>query len=384
MSYDSLAHPSMSTPTDTESAPSYTSKPQLDEVTLDGSFVGGLPTGEFEATRGPLTLRLRGQIEGISRPTIYHKGRVSGTIMIRSEECAGATQFEGILSLDIDSGITQTINTLNETHVVWQSADGSGSPPSVVPFAVELAPEFLGRDGQGRPLPPSCDFSFPAPMALRARVKYNMTVVVDRRKKHGVLSRNKSLTLPFDYMRRTKPHLPMTASPSANWYHYTCPIHFKSQSSEPLQARLSIPAAKVYWIGHNIPFQLGISGPAAALGTLFPAEGGAAVSVSLVRQIVATVRKMPARREMVLGVGEMRGPYTSGGAASVRWEGHVRVKQPGTMPGFDAGALLVKDFIVAEITPPLINPAPFNFPSQKIPVFIRFTTERHEEDSAYQ
>ena len=39
-----------------------------------------------------------------------------------------------------------------------------------------------------------------------------------------------------------------------------------------------------------------------------------------------------------------------------------------------------KDFIVAEITPPIANPAPFDIPPQRIPIFIRLTTDKHEED----
>ncbi|KAI5830657.1 hypothetical protein K523DRAFT_271775 [Schizophyllum commune Tattone D] len=396
MSYRFLASDASlttSTSGDRSSAPSYTAKPQADEITLQGSFVSAMPMGEYEHAGGPLTLRLRGQIEGISKPVVFHKQRVTGAIIIRPEECTGATQislkFEGNLSLDIDSGISQTHHTLNETHVLWQATESSVAIPSYIPFDIQLASEFVTKDGQRSPLPPTVEFSFPPPTSLRARATYAMTIIVDRRKKHGVLPRSKSLTVPFDYVRRTKPHLPMIVAPStgladsAQWFHQTSQVAFKSVSIQPLEAKLSVPAAKVYWIGHSIPFHLSIYGAPAVLRSLFPPSGeGVRVSVNIVRQVVARVRKMPGRREMVLGVGALRRSPGRSEDTVVRWEGQVQVAQPDTIPGFDAGALLVKDFIVAEITPPPTTFAPFDLAPHKIPIFIRFTTDRHEDDLA--
>ncbi|KAL1673571.1 hypothetical protein EV122DRAFT_270312 [Schizophyllum commune] len=390
MSYRFLASDASlttSTSGDRSSAPSYTAKPQADEITLQGSFVSAMPMGEYEHASGPLILRLRGQIEGISKPVVFHKQRVTGAIIIRREECTGATQislkFEGNLSLDIDSGISQTHHTLNETHVLWQATESSAAIPSYIPFDIQLASEFVTKDGQRSPLPPTVEFSFPPPSSLRARATYVMTIAVDRRKKHGVLPRSKSLTVPFNYVRRTRPHLPMIVAlstelaDSAQWFHQTSQVAFKSVSAQPLEAKFSVPAAKVYWIGHSIPFHLSI------YGALFPPSGeGARVSVNIVRQVVARVRKMPGRREMVLGTGVLRRWPGRSEDTVVRWEGQAQVSSLETIPGFDAGALLVKDFIVAEITPPVTTFAPFDLAQHKIPVFIRFTTDRHEDDLA--
>ncbi|KAL1701687.1 hypothetical protein EV121DRAFT_211627 [Schizophyllum commune] len=372
------------------SAPSYTAKPLDDEVTLEGSSLGRLSAGEFERASGPLAIRLHGQIYGVSRPTIYHKQRNSGAVLIQPEECSGTTKvfmkFEGTLTIEIDNGVSQKIPLLDETHVVWQAHESSTSPPTHIPFDIELNPDFADKEGQRRPLPPTCHISLQAPSSLRACVSYTMTVTADRRKKHGVLPRSKScnsLSIPFDYVRRSKPHLPMRIGPpsdTALWFHQTSQIAFKTASAQPLQAKLSVPVAKVYWIGHSIPFYFALSGPSTALRSLFPEHGAARVSVSLVRQVVANVRKVTRRGEMVLGEGTVRRISARVEDTVLRWEGEVRVSQPATVPGFDVSALLVKDFIAAEITPPIADPAPFDMPPQRIPIFIRLTTDKHEDD----
>ncbi|KAI5892286.1 uncharacterized protein SCHCODRAFT_01352564 [Schizophyllum commune H4-8] len=371
------------------SAPIYTAKPLADEVTLESASICGPSPGDFERTSGPLALRLHDQIDGVSRPTIYHKHRISGAALIQSEECSSTTKvalkFEGALTIEIDGGVSQTISFLSETHVVWQAHECSSSPPSQLPFTIELTPEFADKDGRRRPLPPTCNFSLPSPTSLRARASYTMTLTVDRRRKHGVLPRSKSpsLSIPFDYVRRSKPHLPMRVGPASDaalWFHQTSQIDFKTPTTQPLLAKLSIPAAKVYWIGHSIAFHFTLAGPSDALRSLFPEHGAATVSVSLIRQVVANVRKVIRRGEMVLGEGTVRRIADGNQDTVLRWEGEVRVSQPETVPAFDAGALLAKDFIVAEITPPIANPAPFDMPPQRIPIFIRLTTDKHEDD----
>ncbi|KAL1673572.1 hypothetical protein EV122DRAFT_222378 [Schizophyllum commune] len=394
-SYPLPSRSSLFTSEDDSNAPSYTAKPLADEVTLEGSSASALSAGEFERSIGPLALHLYGQIDGVSRPTIYHKQRISGTVLIQPEECHGTTKvflkFEGNTVLEIDNGVSQKIPLLDETHVLWQAHEGSTSPLTHIPFDIELAPDFVDKEGQRRPLPPTCHISLQAPSSLKARVSYTMSLVADRRKKHGVLpksrsliDRNASLSIPFNYVRRSKPHLPMRIGPlsdTALWFHQTSQIAFKTASTQPLQAKLSVPVVKVYCIGHSIPFHFALSGSSAALQSLFPRRGAATVSVSLVRQIVAHVRKVTRRGEMMLGEGTLRRISDEGdGDTALRWEGEVRVSQPETVPGFDTGALLVKDFIVAEITPPIANPAPFDMPPQRIPIFIRLTTDKHEDD----
>ena len=109
---------------------------------------------------------------------------------------------------------------------------------------------------------------------------------------------------------------------SAQWSHQTSQVAFKRVTAQPLEARLSVPAAKVYWIGHSIPFHLSIYGAPAVLRSLFPPAGnGVSVSVNTVRQVVARVRKMPGRREMVLGVGNVRRSPGRSEDSVVRWEG---------------------------------------------------------------
>ena len=83
-SYTPPSSASLFTSEDDSCAPSYTGKPQADEVILGGSYLSGLSTGEFERTSGPLALRLHCQIDGVSRPTIYHRQRISGVVIIQS------------------------------------------------------------------------------------------------------------------------------------------------------------------------------------------------------------------------------------------------------------------------------------------------------------
>ena len=74
------------------SAPRYTAKPLTDEVTLEGSSLSGLSTGDFERASGPLALLLHGQIDGVSRPTMYHMQHIRGAVSVQPEECSGTTK----------------------------------------------------------------------------------------------------------------------------------------------------------------------------------------------------------------------------------------------------------------------------------------------------
>lgn len=197
------------------SAPSYTAKPLADEITLESSSICGSSSGDFEHASGSLALRLHGQIDGVSSPIIYHKHPIGGAVLIQSQECSGTTkvslkmtlalrtaeiqrltskhlQFEGILTMEIDTGVNQKIPLLAETHVLWEAHDSSTSPPALLPLHVELTPDFAGKDGQRRPLPPTCRLSLPAPSSIHVCVSYSMTLTLDRRRTHGVLPRSKS------------------------------------------------------------------------------------------------------------------------------------------------------------------------------------------------
>ncbi|TRM64892.1 hypothetical protein BD626DRAFT_490271 [Schizophyllum amplum] len=402
---DSLA--SLSTDTAHSPAPSYTTKPQADERTLDETpFLGRSPTGVYEQVAGPLTLRLHRQVDGISKPAIYSRQHVSGELLVRSEECSGmmriSLKLEGTLSLDLDEGIKEKHQLLEETHVLWRLSQDGPSPGALVSFDIAVPAEFIGKDDQRRPLPPVCHFAFPSPASLRARVEYNLTFTVERRRKHNMLSRNRTITTSFDYVRRTQPHRPMTgASPGSltsliDWAEHMSRIPARGQSLPPLDLRVFIPASKVYWVGDTIPFRLRVSGLTSALIELFGDESysdmaperhgdAASITVKLMRQVAIRVRKMPGHREMVLGAATVRrmplppaheeGSFSEYGV--MHWEGEVRIGQPDTVPGFDAGALLVKDFIVVEIMPPTSDPARFALP-HRLPVFVRFTTDRHE------
>ena len=108
---------------------------------------------------------------------------------------------------------------------------------------------------------------------------------------------------------------------AALWFHQTAQIAFKTAATQPLHANLSVPVAKVYWIGHSIPFYFSLSGSSAALESLFPGRGAARVSVSLVRQVVAHVRKVTRRGERVLGEGTLRRISDRVEDTVLRWEG---------------------------------------------------------------
>lgn len=137
MSYRFLASDASlttSTSGDRSSAPSYTAKPQADEITLQGSFVSAMPMGEYEQASGPLTLRLRGQIEGISKPVVFHKQRVTGAIIIRLEECTGATQ----ISLKVKT----LSNSDTATHLIISpfSSKGTSRLTSTAVLAKRITP----------------------------------------------------------------------------------------------------------------------------------------------------------------------------------------------------------------------------------------------------
>lgn len=91
-SYTPPSSASLFTSEDDSSAPSYTTQPLDNEVTLEGSSLNASSASEFERASGPLAIRLHGQIYGVSRPTIYHRQRISGAVLIQSKECTDTTK----------------------------------------------------------------------------------------------------------------------------------------------------------------------------------------------------------------------------------------------------------------------------------------------------
>uniref|UniRef100_D8PY08 Arrestin-like N-terminal domain-containing protein n=1 Tax=Schizophyllum commune (strain H4-8 / FGSC 9210) TaxID=578458 RepID=D8PY08_SCHCM len=403
-------------------APHYTSEPKRDELTLqEARRPNALPSGSFVTSAGPLTLEIAHQVDGVSTPTLNARGRLRGTLALdmrdRSSIIGVTLTLSGRMILEAAGAGRETVTLLKETHDLWLD---QGPVPSLVPIDIVVPSTFVDNDGEVRSLPPSCDFT-DEPMGpaapVSAQVAYNLSIVVERERRHGIFSQTKSLTTPFELVPRTRPDHGIIPVPSffstmktspEEWHQAVSEIATNPASGvQSLKSHLFLPAGKVYWIGDAIPFHLSVTGPSTSLHALFPSESaagapstGAQITVKVLRQIAVTARKHRAVRNVIIGHGTLRSvePFSSARGEQRDWDGFVqftpftksvptirsvlsrselKMDNNSTVCGFNVGSLVVKDFIVLEIKP--VSPATSPFHTHQNPVFVRFTTDPYVE-----
>ncbi|THH26529.1 hypothetical protein EUX98_g7659 [Antrodiella citrinella] len=303
------------------------------------------------------------------------------------------------------------------------------TPPAVLPFAIPF-PKGYGEGQSVKPLPPTFNAQFSGTHGIYVECKYILTVTVTKSGLGG-WKRQKLLTTPVSFEPRSRAYMPIgrdllpffstIKSAPGDWHQVISKMEVQPKSTlEPLECQLFVPAVQIYAFSDIIPFHLHLRGSRASLASfvagptpVFKLPKGikalsstlklgsssrtsldsssssfmdvltpqvspvghdsSNVRVYLLRQVCVSVDGQKAWGEIVLGEGKIS-PLSSTRAAgtdgeySLDWEGEVRCGSAVSVGSFRSGELVVKDFIVVELKPPVGSPSPLKYHRHAHPI----------------
>ncbi|KAG8690349.1 hypothetical protein FRC09_012020, partial [Ceratobasidium sp. 395] len=182
----------------------------------------------------------------------------------------------GTIKLSIhDSGSTNTVFLSHSIrlHPAQSPTSASASTstcPAVLPFKWALPTTYVDTYGnpptqRTRPLPPSYELTIPGVPGLRARVRYEVEVVVKWKWK-GLVTRKESLSTPFTYIPYA-PH-PQHAHSSVlstlktcpgEWACYTERVPTRGPDVGEITSSLVLPTPPLHPLSQPIPFHFQLS-----------------------------------------------------------------------------------------------------------------------------
>ncbi|KAG8779104.1 hypothetical protein FRC12_024634 [Ceratobasidium sp. 428] len=220
--------------------PAYTSQPHTTERTVTrGPPTAAELTASIEYTTAKrFRISFGGQPPGRTTtdgPEYARGSKVRGVVQVvdKWRDRIGSVELKvlGTIKLSIhDSGSTNTVFLSHSIrlHPAQPSTSASAPTstcPAVLPFKWALPTTYVDTYGNPptqriRPLPPSYELTIPGVPGLRARVRYEVEVVVKWKWK-GLVTRKESLSTPFTYIPYA-PH-PQHAHSSVLSTLKTCP-----------------------------------------------------------------------------------------------------------------------------------------------------------------
>ncbi|CEL52709.1 hypothetical protein RSOLAG1IB_05915 [Rhizoctonia solani AG-1 IB] len=268
-------------PPPVEPTPAYTPRPTAVEQTV----VRGPPTAA-ELTSSVLynakrfSVSFGGQPNGrtTAQGPEYSKGaKVRGTVRVGEKymDRVGSVELKiiGTIKLSIhDSGSTNT-TFLDHTIRLHPSQPGpSFAPPcpSALSFKWPLPQTYVDTWGQPptkrtRPLPPTYELTIVDVPGMRARVRYEVVVVV-RWKWKGLVGRKESLSTPFTYVPYAPhPHhahasvISTLKSCPGEWASFTERVPTRSPEVGEIMSSLVLPTPPLHPLSQAIPFHFQLS-----------------------------------------------------------------------------------------------------------------------------
>ncbi|KEP49534.1 hypothetical protein V565_098580 [Rhizoctonia solani 123E] len=278
-------------PPPAEPTPAYTPRPTSVEQTL----VRGPPTASeldssvlYNAKR--FSVSFGGQPAGRTAaqgPEYARGSKVRGIVTVGEKylDRIGSVQVKviGTIKLSIhDSGSTNTTFLDHTIHLHPTDSGTTFSPPcpASLPFKWLLPSTYIDTWGQPparrtRPLPPTYELTIMDVPGLRARVRYEVVVVV-RWKWKGLVGRKESLSTPFTYIPYAPhPHHAHTSvlstlkSCPGEWKSYTERVPTRSPDVGEIMSSLVLPTPPLHPLSQAIPFHFQLSAecpPAARRG----------------------------------------------------------------------------------------------------------------------
>jgi len=283
------------------------------------------------------------------------------------------------------------ITFITAKRTIWTNDPSlNGMYPSILPFEWAF-PSMYQERGKAFPLPPSYEVVSPGDPKVAVSCNYILTVEAVKTQVFPLLKRRKSLSVKISYYPRTRPARPILPShltflstvktSPEEWYQVTSTMPARHGSGiKPIECNLYIPSAQIYAVSDVIPFHVQLCASVSSLRSLhrpsepenssrknsFRLQERPIVRVFLMRQVVATAYGHKARRNLVIGEGELRplppleidAPSVKDGLDSLDWEGEVRCDESVTVGAFNVGELSMKDFIVLAVYPPRSQSSP--------------------------
>ncbi|EDR13768.1 uncharacterized protein LACBIDRAFT_292561 [Laccaria bicolor S238N-H82] len=389
--------------------PSYSAEPHDYERRLAlADRLRPRPSGSFvkESKNGDARLRLSAQEDNISLPIYGSRGVVEGTVELSKTDGIQSVEvkIEGRLKLrEIAEGGTALARLCLDTALVWFRDDNNIMCPPSMPFALTLPSTFTFED-KTYPLPPTFDVKLEGLPGFTANIDYSVSATIVKsnaiplRIKSKALNVNigsgaSNLTIPFTYLPRTRPAYPIPTQlfPTKNgfiltpeWRVYESVMVAKKSSGQNITTKLYLPASRIFCVGQPIPFHLTLESSAMSLADFLPYSPVVTVvgkpkatRLELTRQSTVDVRnvlKSGAKTDIwrVDCIGEGKFRHAGDGPTWISFTGEVTIKE-GTIPGFRAAGLTVKDFILFTVNPHDPKKSSFRDLRQVIPV--RLTTD---------
>ncbi|KAG9080455.1 hypothetical protein FRC06_006561, partial [Ceratobasidium sp. 370] len=276
---DNLEPPSSPAPSYPHSpTPAYTSRPQTTERTVTrGPPTAAERTGRIEYTAKRFRILFGAQQPGrtAAQGPEYGRGsKVRGVVHIvdkwRDRLASVDVKVFGTIKLSIhDSGSTNTA-FLSHSIRLHPSSTTASPCPEMLPFKWPLPATYLDTYGnppthRTRPLPPSYELTIPGVPGLRARVKYEVEVVVKWKWK-GLVTRKESLSTPFTYIPYA-PHpqhghssvLSTLKTCPGEWACYTERVPTRGPDVGEITSSLVLPTPPLHPLSQPIPFHFQLS-----------------------------------------------------------------------------------------------------------------------------
>ncbi|KAH7334838.1 hypothetical protein B0J17DRAFT_671746 [Rhizoctonia solani] len=265
----------------TEPTPAYTPRPTAVEQTV----VRGPPTAaelvssvSYNAKR--FSVSFGGQPVGRTTtqgPEYARGSKVRGTVKVGEKYLnrVGSVELKviGTIKLSIhDSGSTNTtfLDHTIRLHPTDQGPSFAPPCPEILQFKWQLPATYIDTWGQPparrtRPLPPTYELTIVDVPGLRARVRYEVVVVV-RWKWKGLVGRKETLSTPFTYVPYAPhPHhahnsvLSTLKSCPGEWKSYTERVPTRSADVGEIMSSLVLPTPPLHPLSQAIPFHFQLS-----------------------------------------------------------------------------------------------------------------------------
>ncbi|KAJ7121650.1 hypothetical protein C8R44DRAFT_981705 [Mycena epipterygia] len=364
--------------------PSYSREPAHDERLIEHTPrpKSRVFNENYLKKSGRDTLILADQDATADCPTYGRQALINGFVSLDDRETVSKVVLtvKGKIDLMISERGSVTKTIVDKHYALWSAENsGSSSCPGSLPFSTILPATF--DDGKTtHPLPPSYNATYITSCRICAKVAYTLAVTVTRRK---LVSRQNTLSVPFNYAPRTRPSRPIQPPVSdfladikvmpEEWRQITVRVNPRPKSTlGAVYLHLFIPSIEIFALCDTIPFHIQLTGPVDSLREFLPAPADAArttgIEVKVLRQIMMDMNgsmepcQVAAAHSVPLSTppGAASPMEPDANEASLDWAGELRCKADVTVGSFNAGMLKVQDFIVVDIFPPAGSKAQFS------------------------
>ncbi|KAH9474698.1 hypothetical protein JR316_0013163 [Psilocybe cubensis] len=350
------------------------------------------PSSVYIRKEGRTTVVLNNQKEGTAVPQYGRQGTINGTICFENSDniLEVIMEIQGTMDIFVSQAGYKSLTIFEVSYPLWSplSPDErqTQSCPSQIAFSKTLHTTFNTEDGRTLPLPPTYSSPRLHLAGPQAMVSYELRIIIkcSRHPKLAAWTKTRRISIPFQYVPRTRAHQPITSyssfpssikSTPEEWHQTVVPIP-DNQGREKLYGLLFLPGHRIYGLGDIIPFHVQLTGDTEALQELLPSVRGsmsssldpresssrapildhARIEVVLLRQVTVRYKLLKSWEDTVIGKGIMWWTFPEVSSkfedrCCIDWDGELRCQEGITVGGFDAGNIHVKDFLVLKIIP---------------------------------